>query len=80
MNIANKLTLFRIFLVPIFIMSILILGIDNILGFLIFIIAETIKKFEIILQNVLAKNARDVQKCASQILVNIQNIFLNPQN
>ena len=40
MNIANKLTLFRIFLVPIFIMSILILGIDNILGFLIFIIAS----------------------------------------
>ena len=48
--------------------------------FIIFIIAETIKKFEIIIQNVLAKNARDVQKCASQILVNIQNIFLNPQN
>lgn len=40
MNIANKLTLFRIFLVPIFIMSLLILGIDNILGFLIFIIAS----------------------------------------
>ena len=39
--------------------------------FIIFIIAETIKKFEIILQNVLAKNARDVQKCAFQILVNI---------
>ena len=40
MNIANKLTLFRIFLVPIFIMSLLILGIDNILGFLIFIISS----------------------------------------
>lgn len=40
MNIANKLTLFRIFLVPVFIMSLLFLGIDNILGFLIFIIAS----------------------------------------
>ena len=36
MNIANKLTLFRIFLVPIFIASLLILGINNILGFFIF--------------------------------------------
>lgn len=40
MNIANKLTLFRIFLVPIFIISILFLGIDNILCFFIFIIAS----------------------------------------
>jgi len=30
MNIANKLTLFRVFLVPIFIMSLLFLGINNI--------------------------------------------------
>ena len=40
MNIANKLTLFRVFLVPIFIMSLLFLGINNILGFLIFVIAS----------------------------------------
>ncbi|WP_311526001.1 CDP-alcohol phosphatidyltransferase family protein, partial [uncultured Parvimonas sp.] len=40
MNIANKLTLFRIFLVPIFIASLLILGINNILGFLIFVVAS----------------------------------------
>jgi len=40
MNIANKLTLFRIFLVPVFIVCLLVFGINNILGFLIFTIAS----------------------------------------
>lgn len=39
MNIANKVTLFRIFLVPLFIVSIVIVGTNSIIPFFIFVIA-----------------------------------------
>lgn len=39
MNIANKITLFRIILVPLFIISILILGTSSLIPFFIFLIA-----------------------------------------
>ncbi|MCI5997245.1 MAG: CDP-diacylglycerol--glycerol-3-phosphate 3-phosphatidyltransferase [Peptoniphilaceae bacterium] len=40
MNIANKLTLFRVLLVPVFVGSLLMFGIESIIPFLIFVIAS----------------------------------------
>lgn len=40
MNIANKITLFRIFLVPLFIISLMFFGTENLIPFFIFLIAS----------------------------------------
>ena len=72
MNIANKLTIFRIFLVPVFILSILALGIKNIIPFFIFIIAaltDTLDGYLARSKNLVTTFGKFMDPLADKILV-----------